>query len=424
MTRLILFNKPYGVLSQFTDRGSPAARATLSDHLALPGFYPAGRLDRDSEGLLLLTDDGRLQARISDPRFKLPKTYLVQVEGIPDEAALERLRRGVVLKDGPTRPAQVARIEPPALWPRTPPIRVRQSVPDCWLRVTLREGRNRQVRRMTAAVAHPTLRLIRWSVGDWTLAGLAPGYWREATPPGGNDAGRRSGGRADVPRRGDHAASGPAACPVCGATSVAPLMETEGRSYWYCRACAARFLDPAQHPIAAEEHAHYLNHRNDPGDPRYRAFLSKLATPLMARLAPGSFGLDFGCGPGPALAAMLREAGHEVALYDPFFATDPAPLRHSYEFVTCTETAEHFHHPCREFARLRGLVRPAGWLGVMTCFQTDDARFARWHYRKDPTHVVFYREETFRHLAHRWGWDCVVPAKDVVLLRRPGGAEA
>ncbi len=179
MARLILLNKPYGVLSQFTDRGSPTARATLSDHVDVPDVYPAGRLDRDSEGLLLLTDDGALQARIADPRFKLAKTYLVQVEGAPDAAALDRLRQGVVLNDGPTRPAEVAAIDPPALWPRDPPVRFRKSVPDHWLSLTIREGRNRQVRRMTAAVGLPTLRLVRWRIGDWTLDGLAPGAWRE-----------------------------------------------------------------------------------------------------------------------------------------------------------------------------------------------------------------------------------------------------
>lgn len=179
MARLILFNKPFGVLSQFTDRGSPTTRATLSDFIAVKGVYPAGRLDRDSEGLLLLTDDGRLQARIADPRFKLPKTYLVQVEGDPQDEPLERLRSGVVLNDGPTLPADVARIDPPDLWQRDPPIRVRKSVPDGWLRLTIREGRNRQVRRMTAAVGLPTLRLVRWSIGDWTLAGIAPGQHRE-----------------------------------------------------------------------------------------------------------------------------------------------------------------------------------------------------------------------------------------------------
>lgn len=175
MARLLLFNKPFGVLSQFTDRGSPTARATLSDFIAVKGVYPAGRLDRDSEGLLLLTDDGRLQARIADPRFKLPKTYLVQVEGDPHEEQLEPLRKGVRLKDGITLPAAVARIDAPDLWPRDPPIRERKSIPDCWLQITIREGRNRQVRRMTAAVGLPTLRLVRWSIGDWTVAGIAPG---------------------------------------------------------------------------------------------------------------------------------------------------------------------------------------------------------------------------------------------------------
>lgn len=176
---LLLFNKPYDVLSQFTDRGTAgSARRTLSDFIATPGVYPAGRLDLDSEGLLLLTDDGRLQARIADPKFKLPKTYLVQVEGELGDDALAALRGGVRLKDGPTRPAEVERIADPALWPRDPPIRVRKSIPDGWLRLTIREGRNRQVRRMTAAVGHPTLRLVRWSVGAWTLDGLAPGEWR------------------------------------------------------------------------------------------------------------------------------------------------------------------------------------------------------------------------------------------------------
>jgi len=184
-SRLILLNKPYGVLSQFSDRGTDGARATLSDWVKVPGVYPAGRLDRDSEGLLLLTDDGALQARIADPRFKLAKTYLVQVEGEPDAAAFDRLQRGVDLTDGRTGPAEAQRIDPPALWPRDPPVRFRKSVPDCWIELTIREGRNRQVRRMTAAVGHPTLRLVRWRVGEWTLAGLAPGEWREiaVSPP-------------------------------------------------------------------------------------------------------------------------------------------------------------------------------------------------------------------------------------------------
>jgi 23S rRNA pseudouridine2457 synthase len=179
MSRLILFNKPYDMLSQFTDRGTDTARATLSDCIAVPGVYPAGRLDRDSEGLLLLTDDGRLQSRIADPKYKTAKTYLAQVEGDVTDEALAALRRGVDLKDGPTRPADAERIEDPGLWARNPPIRVRKAIPDSWISLTIREGRNRQVRRMTAAVGHPTLRLVRWRIGDWTLDGLQPGEWRE-----------------------------------------------------------------------------------------------------------------------------------------------------------------------------------------------------------------------------------------------------
>jgi 23S rRNA pseudouridine2457 synthase len=175
---LIAFNKPFGVLCQFSDPGG-GGRRTLADFVTVPGVYPAGRLDQDSEGLLLLTDDGRLQARIADPRHKLPKTYWVQVEGEAGADALEALRTGVTLKDGVTRPALARRIDPPDLWPRDPPVRTRLTVPDCWLEIVLREGRNRQVRRMTAAVGHPTLRLVRQAIGDWTLAGLRPGEWRK-----------------------------------------------------------------------------------------------------------------------------------------------------------------------------------------------------------------------------------------------------
>ena len=182
MARLILFNKPMGVLSQFTDKGSEGTeRETLSAYINMPGVYPAGRLDRDSEGLLLLTDDGRLQARIADPRHKTAKTYLVQVEGEVGEESLTALRKGVMLKDGRTRPAEAEAIDPPALWPRDPPVRFRKSVPDSWLSLTISEGRNRQVRRMTATVGLPTLRLVRWRVGDWSLDGLGPGEWREVT---------------------------------------------------------------------------------------------------------------------------------------------------------------------------------------------------------------------------------------------------
>lgn len=175
---LIAFNKPFNVLCQFTDRSTPPRR-TLAEFGLPAAVYPAGRLDYDSEGLLLLTDDGSLAHRLTDPRHKQAKTYWVQVEGVPDEAALQRLREGVALNDGPTLPADARLLQPaPALWPRDPPVRFRKSVPDAWIELTIREGRNRQVRRMTAAVGLPTLRLVRVAMGNHALAGLQPGQWR------------------------------------------------------------------------------------------------------------------------------------------------------------------------------------------------------------------------------------------------------
>lgn len=175
MPQLILFNKPHGVLSQFTDR---SARQTLSDFIDLPGVYPAGRLDRDSEGLLLLTDDGGLAHRLTEPRKQTWKTYWVQLEGAPDDADLQPLRDGLTLKDGATRPARARVIAEPSAWPRDPPVRYRASIPTSWIELSIHEGRNRQVRRMTAAIDFPTLRLIRVRIGEWCLDGIPPGQWK------------------------------------------------------------------------------------------------------------------------------------------------------------------------------------------------------------------------------------------------------
>ncbi|MEE4236506.1 MAG: class I SAM-dependent methyltransferase [Anderseniella sp.] len=210
------------------------------------------------------------------------------------------------------------------------------------------------------------------------------------------------------------------ACPVCDSPEIRPLLvDRQGRAYHRCEICLASVLDPAHHLPRESERAHYLTHENEVDDPRYRAFLARLAEPLLARLKPGSCGLDYGCGPGPALAAMLREAGHQVDVYDPFFAPDAAVLDRTYDFITCTETAEHFHSPASEFARLASMLRPAGILAVMTMFQTDDARFEGWHYRLGPTHVVFYRAETFAVIAARLGLACEFAARDVAFLTRP-----
>ncbi len=203
MSRVVLFNKPFGVLCQF---GEQDGRPVLADHIDRPGVYPAGRLDHDSEGLLLLTDDGLLQARIADPRFKLAKTYWAQVDGAISDAAIARLAAGVELNDGPTLPADCHRLETPALWERVPPVRYRAAIPTSWIALTIREGRNRQVRRMTAAVGFPTLRLVRVAIGPWSLEGLAPGEWKEievnnSDLPAPPDAAPGPGRRPPTPRR-------------------------------------------------------------------------------------------------------------------------------------------------------------------------------------------------------------------------------
>lgn len=249
---------------------------------------------------------------------------------------------------------------------------------------------------------------------------MGPGSRPDCRSAGRIDIVRPTGGNtAMTDASGASPGSRPDRCPVCRAARPEPFQRIGDVVYWRCDTCEARFLDPTQRLSRAEEHAVYRLHENAAEDEGYRRFLSKLVLPLLDRLPAGASGLDYGCGPGAALAAMLEEAGHAVALYDPLFRPDRSVLGRRYDFVACTETAEHFHDPVAEFDRLGGLVRPGGLLAVMTCFQTDDARFADWHYRRDPTHVVFYREATLRHVAALRGWTCEIPRKDVAIMRIP-----
>lgn len=195
-------------------------------------------------------------------------------------------------------------------------------------------------------------------------------------------------------------------------------MSVENKDYQRCERCLATFLDPAQMPSSELEVHQYLMHENDPADEGYRQFLSRLSAPLLERLPPQQQGLDFGCGPGPALAMMLEEAGHQLALYDPFFFPRTESLQQRYDFVTCTEVVEHFHQPAKQFRLLDDLLKSGGWLAIMTCFQTDDDQFANWYYRRDPTHVVFYREATFHTLAQDFGWHCEIPDRNIALLQK------
>jgi hypothetical protein len=213
--------------------------------------------------------------------------------------------------------------------------------------------------------------------------------------------------------------TGASPCPLCASDRTRPFAEAHGRRYFDCGVCRLVHLAPADRPDAAAELAHYGTHRNDPADPGYRAFLDRLATPLAERLAPGAAGLDFGSGPGPALAIMLRERGFRVDTYDPFFAPDPEPLGRTYDFVTCTETAEHFFCPGDEFRRLAGLLRPGGWLGVMTEWVPEDRPFGEWRYARDPTHACFYRPATLIWIAARHGWRLEIPRRGVALFARP-----
>ncbi|MDX1634922.1 MAG: class I SAM-dependent methyltransferase [Marinobacter sp.] len=208
-------------------------------------------------------------------------------------------------------------------------------------------------------------------------------------------------------------------CTVCRGHALADFARVQGKTYLRCGDCQATLMDRPHWPDPDQEKAVYDLHENDADDPGYQRFLAKLAQPLLARLRPGLRGLDFGCGPGPALASMLADAGMEMTLYDPIYRRDEEALRHRYDFITCTEVAEHLRDPAGTFAGLDELLRPGGWLAVMTCFQTDDRRFANWHYRRDPTHIVFYREATLAWLASRLGCQLEIPVKDVALFQKP-----
>jgi len=209
-------------------------------------------------------------------------------------------------------------------------------------------------------------------------------------------------------------------CPVCEQGMPGPFCSLGERRYLRCPVCEATLLHPECLLPPDAERAVYELHDNQPDDPGYRSFLARLTGPLLSRLPAGARGLDFGCGPGPALAQMMEEAGMEMSLYDPFFYPSESVLSGQYDFITCTEVVEHLYQPAGVFRQLDRLLRPGGWLGVMTCFQTDDARFEHWHYRRDPTHVVFYREATFRRLAEQMGWQLEIPRKDVALFRKRG----
>ena len=207
-------------------------------------------------------------------------------------------------------------------------------------------------------------------------------------------------------------------CPLCLGPAVRTLATVAGRDYFTCDACGLAFMSPEHFPSADDERRHYGTHQNDPADVRYRAFLSRVADPLVPRLRSGAEGLDYGSGPGPTLSVMLRERGFAVRDYDPFFAPEDDALARTYDFITCTETAEHFHRPAEEFARLDALLRPGGWLAVMTEILDADDRFAAWWYVRDPTHVCFYRRATMDWIARWRGWEAVAPSKNVTLFRK------
>ena len=207
-------------------------------------------------------------------------------------------------------------------------------------------------------------------------------------------------------------------CNICRSNAVSSFETLDRKKYWSCNVCGGKYLDKSYFIDTAEEELRYLEHNNDIQDKEYRAFLSKLSDPLKEKLSLGAHGLDFGCGSGPALADILTQEGFKVSLYDPFFYPNKNVLSKQYDFITCTETAEHFHDPFKEFNTLNDLLKPRGWLGVMTSFLTSDEMFESWHYRRDPTHVTFYCENTFEVIASQRSWKCEIKSKDVVLLQK------
>ena len=207
-------------------------------------------------------------------------------------------------------------------------------------------------------------------------------------------------------------------CNICGSDAVESFQTSDQKIYWNCSHCGGKFLDKDFLLKSNDEKERYLEHNNEIDDPEYRAFLAKLAIPLKEKILPSSRGLDFGCGHGPALADMFKKDGFEVLLYDPFFYPDTKVLSQQYDFITCTETAEHFYDPWKEFNMLNNLLKPGGWLGIMTCFLTTDDMFESWYYRRDPTHVTFYAEKTFQVIASQRNWKCEIKSKDVVFMQK------
>lgn len=219
-------------------------------------------------------------------------------------------------------------------------------------------------------------------------------------------------------------ASVPSGCPLCHSKEVHSFARAHRRDYFECASCRLVHLAPHQRLDPAAEREHYGTHENDPADPGYRAFLSRVAAPLKERLSAGAVGLDYGSGPGPTLSVMLGEEGFRVECYDPFFAPDPAVLRRSYDFITCTETAEHFYRPAEEFARLHGLLVPGGWLALMTEMLAEEQSFEQWRYARDPTHVCFYRRHTMEWIAANYDWSAEFPRTSVVLFQKSWTASA